>query len=211
MHQWENTKFLNLNSPSSCCFSPACFSGWPLGFQMGPLWIIELCKWELTGPACAGTPNPSALTQSPGDFSFPATTTRWSLGPTLFLVDLRVSLDSHREWGGPSAWSQEGTSYNFRVQPGFSPTMWSPEQTLARVEDVNFPDPGGKGSSCSQAAADHVVSVDPNPSPFFSQCPLWTCRSCMKGSGLSPEFTVLFVLINVLYLSSHKEPRRSSF
>lgn len=43
MHQWENTKFLNLNSPSSCCSSPACFSGWPLGFQMSPLWVIELC------------------------------------------------------------------------------------------------------------------------------------------------------------------------
>ena len=69
------------------------------------------------------------------------------------------------------------------------PTLWSPEEALTGVEGVNSPGPGGKGGLCSQVVAGCVVSGDPKPSSFFSQCPLWTRLSCVHGPGLPPEPT----------------------
>lgn len=104
-----------------------------------------------------------------------------------------------------------GVSHNFRAQAGFSPAMWSPDEALAKEQGANFPNAAVKSSSGSQAAAAHVVSVDLNPSPCLSQCPLQTCPFSVQGSCLSFGPPVLFVLINVLlHLSSLNEPRRSS-
>lgn len=89
-----------------------------------------------------------------------------------------------------SAWGQQSASHNSRAQAGFGHTVRSPDKAVAEVQDMSLPVPDGKGSTCSQASTDHVVSVDLRINFFLSQCPC-------AGSSLSPVSTVLFVLINI--------------
>lgn len=74
-----------------------------------------MCRWGLTGPTCAWTPNPPALAQSHGAFSFLPSPliSFWVLH---FLLDFRVSLHPHKEWGRLSSGVRKGPWSTARLQ-----------------------------------------------------------------------------------------------
>lgn len=151
------------------------------GFQMSPLVRhCTLCRWGLTGPTLWHRPQTHLLLLSHvGPSSFLPSPLISFLGPTFFLVDLRVSLHSYKNWGRLSSWSQKGDLEHSQAS---SPTMWSPDEALAGVEGVTSQAQVGR-RLMQPCCGRRVVSVDFKPSSFFSQCPLWTRLSCVHGSA----------------------------